>query len=805
MRLALASLRYQSRHYTATAAATALGVAFVTTVLIISASLTAGITALLSGDLGRYAAIVSASQRPLTDQTLATVRADPWVASVRAERSALVRVGSSTVTLLSPPSPGGPERLVSGRYPRTTREATINTTFATTAGLGIGDRFTPYPFVRKAGAGEPLEVVGVVDLSQDPRTLGVPVAVATPAAIAAVSDQQGYDALQVIARDGHSAAEVADRLQHLLGPAARVRTGDQVAEEIADQAGQGIGLLRNFLLGFSAVAVFASALIIANTMTIMHARRSRQTALLRCVGATRRQLTLSALAEAAMLGLVSSATGLALGVALGAASAAVLGWGGFLGPVSFAVPGSALWVPPLLGVSMTVGAGLWPVIRAGRVAPLTALYPQPPVRIRSRLGLLRISAGLGLIALGIAAMGYAATQGDLVTGIAGGVVSFLGVLLAGSLLVPWTARVLGAAPARTAGVPGALAVDNTIRNPGRAGATAAVLLVSVTLVVMTMVGRASVERSVLESLDQTYPVDVVVAGHTGRLPERALAQLARIDGVSAAAGIPGALLRVAGRQQRVNSLPPEAASVLRAALRVPAGIVLASADSGLRPGSRVTVRGPGGTGRYLVRQTDDAFGLLLPEADLARLSGDADHLSMVLLRLADPGDAQTLDQIRRVIGGFKDADIGGSATERASIATALDIAEYVVLGLLAVSVLIAVIGVANTLSLSVLERRRESALLRALGATRGQLRAMLAIEGALLALVGTALGTVLGIGYGVAGVATVLANNTPVRVDLPWPAIGLVGLGAVLAGVLASALPGRRAAAVAPAAALATE
>ncbi len=515
------------------------------------------------------------------------------------------------------------------------------------------------------------------------------------------------------------------------------------------------------------------------------------------------------------MGLLFSALGVLVGIGL--AQALVLAGEAFGGDavpeLVLSVPVRAVVVPIVVGLVVVLVAALRPVLRASSVAPLAALRPDAAVTARSRRGIVRIVAGLGLIVIGAAALAAAASLHRLEVGVMGGLASFTGVLLAASVLVPAVARGIGLVAARPFGVPGRLAMENAVRNPARAAATASALLVGVTLVTMTAVGTATTKSAVAGIVDDQYPVDVVVTGQ--EIDRTSASALRGVDGVDSSALVPGSTVDVASsdvRDQPVGALPANAGDVTRdpAALPSPdAGEVLlsdeAAGTAGVGEGDELTLTGPDGTTDLTVAVGGQYEGWLVPLSALADLDRAPTSTTM-LLRLDDSADVSaTMTDIQRASGGITGASVDGGAPTREANMDALDTALAVVLALLAISVIIAVVGIANTLSLSVIERTRESALMRALGLTRGQLRGMLAVEAMLLAMVGVVVGGVLGTVYALCGVSALIGEHGSVTPGLPWGQLTLIAIVAVLAGLLASVLPARRAARVSPSAALAAE
>lgn len=355
-------------------------------------------------------------------------------------------------------------------------------------------------------------------------------------------------------------------------------------------------------------------------------------------------------------------------------------------------------------------------------------------------------------------------------------------------------------------------MENITRAPGRAGATVTALFVGVTLVTTTLVGGLTAQRSITELSDRENVVDLAVIAQSSPLPDDAAAQLARLDGVTAVAAVTSTTVTVDGVGERqVVALGADLASVSHdsgaAAAYGPGHLVLASADveGMLRAGQRVSVTGDRGS-RDLTVVIDDRLGFAraMASADLDAVVSSR-QTTGVLLRLSARAPLDTtIGEIDRLTATW-DTQLGGSAPRRAQIESTLRIVLGVIAGLLALSVGIAFVGVGNTLALSVHERARETALLRALGTTRRQVRRMLALEGALLAGMGTVLGLLAGIAYGIAGVGALIGDQVPLAVDVPWFLLSTLAVGAVVIGVLASALPGRRAALAAPAEVLAQE
>jgi len=625
----------------------------------------------------------------------------------------------------------------------------------------------------------------------------------------------------------------------------KVMTPEEHAESVANEMTGGDNVVfTTFVLVFAAVALLVAALVIANTFQVLVAQRTRTLALLRCVGADKGQLRRSVLFEAAFLGLLSSAVGLAVGVALGQA-ALTIGGGMDLGvplPTTVQITPAVVLIPLVVGTLVTLVAALSPARAATRVAPLEALRPADAPTAARGAGRVRLVLSILVSVIGFALLGggvAVSTVGEepslgLLVGVAGGILSFVGVLVGA---VFWLPRVVALA-GRLVGMSGPtsrLAAANTLRNPRRTAATSTALLIGVTLVGMMSTAAASARVTMDAELDTRYPVDVTVttdlmsdptsvaAGDSTVPPVPAsLAPAVRdVEGVATVVESRATAAQVAGDGVEdglaitVRALDPsDAAAVLRSAETVEplaAGTVVVPEELSkiwyISDGQRLTLTGQDGTVELTAAVTELADnGLVVVPDDLTSLAPDAPVTSL-WVGLDDPSEAASVvPSIQDAVADTEaPADVMGAAVERAGFQQVIDTALGIVVGLLAAAVVIALIGVANTLSLSVIERRRESATLRAIGLSKGQLRGMLAVEGLLIALVGAVLGVLLGLVYGWAGAAAALGwAGTPVIV-VPWRDVLLMLLVAAVAGLVASVAPARSAVRTSPVEALASE
>ncbi|HEY3438933.1 MAG TPA: FtsX-like permease family protein, partial [Actinotalea sp.] len=743
-----------------------------------------------------------------------------------------------------------PAKLAAGTLPSGPSEIVLPAATATLLGVAVGDPVTVVLTGWRTDDGSTVERVDHPRLS---GTLDQPPAAFLSTGGVAVVTQPlldewfafvdpsfprpTYSYATVAVDDAGEVAAVQERLVGALdqaGSGVAVRTLDEQARRTtAELTGDGEQLTA-VVLGFAAVALIVAALVITNTFQVIVAQRTRTLALLRCVGADRAQLRRSVILEALILGVASSVAGLVLGVAV--VQVALLVLNGRVTdvpiPAVVAMTPASILAPLLIGTVVTLLAGLSPARAATRVSPLAALRPSDAPTVDQRSGRLRAVLAALLVVGGTAALVggsvLAASHETLVgLGIAvlGGAMSFVGVVLGSVFWVPRlisrVGRLLGSRPTAR------LAAVNSVRNPRRTAATSAALFIGVTLVALMATGAASARTALDQTLSARFSVDVSVSGIDGgegapALPAGLKAQISAIDGVGAVAELTATSVDISrsggeslGQVETVAIEPARATTVVRTPEQVAglaAGTAIIPRDlvrwSGITDGEQLTLR------RWapaVVDGQDSSTGPDRPAitvtAVLSDLPGNAVVLtpstfdeiapgipaSRLWVKLAAPDDAERV--VAEISSAASETGVSletvGSAVERAFYQRVVNTLLAVVVGLLGVAVVIALVGVTNTLSLSVLERRRESATLRALGLTRRQLRGTLAIEGMLIAGVGSVVGVILGTLYGWMGARTLLGNLADVGLTVPWRDLGLVLVVGLLAGLLASVLPGR--------------
>ncbi|MGN8245681.1 ABC transporter permease [Cellulomonas soli] len=829
LRLTLAQMRRSIGRLAAAAVAIGIGAAFLTATLLAGKVMTrAGYDAVTA----TYAKADLVAMGDFTPADLETARKQPGVVAADALQVSGLQLTSPLRTVWQPMLAAATDprlsslTIVDGVAPTSPGQVALDPDALERLAVGVGDEVTVSWYVWGDDDAEPVEhtaqaqVVGEVADSAGAWSQYGGAGLALDSDLRAWMDggQDITAARLLIAAD--DVATARDQLTRALPDAEVVTRDEAAAATISEMSGEGNALLM-VVLGFAAVALLVAALVISNTFQVLVAQRTRTLALLRAVGAVRGQLRRSVVTEAAILGLGASALGVLLGGALTqvALSLAARTDMSVRLPSRIDVDATVVLVPLLVGTLVTILASLVPARAATRVSPIAALRPADAPTVDDRAGRFRLVSSLVLVVLGLVTLAGGATlavlgagdpMGALGIAMLGGGVSFVGVLIGAVFWVPkvvsWTGRLVS----RT-GPSARLAAANTLRNPRRTAATSTALLIGVTLVTLMSTGAVTARASLGSELDTRYAVDVMVSlpDGEGDLPASAVTTIRSVDGVDQVVELTSAAVEVDGTEVRVMGLDPADAAVLRRPQLLSAlddgTVVLSEQQEKLVDGDLSTLTGEAGSAALTVlRPGIGGSDVLVTPSTLASLDA-APRSSTVWVSL--DGTRSAVDVIQDVTDAFPGTalQVDSGAVEREQYTQVIDTLLAVVVGLLAVAVVIALIGVANTLSLSVIERRRESATLRAIGLTRRQLRATLAVEGVLIAGVGAVLGMGLGVVYGWAGAATVFGGMGPLRLAVPWRDLALVMLVACTAGLLASVLPGRAAARTSPVAALAVD
>lgn len=844
LRITLAQMRRSAGRLAAAGVAIVIGTAFVTATLLAGDVMTSTTRAAVSSQYAKADLVVtpgSSSYTMLDEDRLHALSAVPGVEAVQGLVSAGAElVGPEGRLWVQYAGRAGdprlePADLQSGRLPQSDDEVALPATLADRLGVTTGGTLTATRQQWVEGEDQPRETterLTVVGLLATPSafldTGGSAVLTADQALawqrVDSGGDPAWHEAMIALA-PGTDLEQARTAIDQAVGGEYDVLTHDERADRATAQLTGSTTALTGVVLAFAAVSLLVASLVIANTFQVLVAQRTRTLALLRCVGADKRQLRRSVLLEASIVGVATSVAGVLLGIGLVQATLTVLGRTTDVPlPATVSISLTAVLVPLLVGTAVTLLASLAPARAATRVSPLAALRPTDATvrdragKVRAAFALILVLGGAGLLALGVLLAHRADTLLGLAVGMLGGAVSFFGVVLGAVFWVPGLLGRGGRLLSRT--VAGRLAAANSVRNPRRVATTSGALFIGVTLVVMMSTGAATASKTFTAGLAAHDPVDVIVSGYGNGepvdLPASLADKVAGVADISAVARVSDATLTLVGaggeHQLLVQGLDEAARGVLldpHQADGLADDTVLLSDYQmdlvGTAPGASIEVRGDGGTATLrVVRANLPQAGV--SAATMARLAPDA-PLAELWARVSDLDSAETaVADVQKVVDDSGQAvQVVGAAVERAFYQRVLDTLLAVVVGLLGVAVVIAVVGVANTLSMSVIERRRESATLRAIGLTKAQLRGSLAVEGLLVAGVGTVVGVVLGVAYGWLGADVLLGRIGDVAFALKWRDLALVLVVALAAGLLASVLPARSATRTPPVEALAHE
>ncbi|GAW50745.1 MULTISPECIES: ABC transporter permease [unclassified Nocardioides] len=852
IRAALKSLLGRKVRLVMSTFAIVLGVAFVAGSLIFSDTLSRSFTALFASTVGdvvvRPVGGTTADGAPSTVTIPAGVLDDlrevPGAARVDGNVTAfgvfVVSADGKVVSGFGPPAIGGNWSdapaghgleglaITSGHEPHGPDEVVFDERTAERAGYEVGDRVDIIPSTAAAlseGGGLPTHLtptlVGVAGFPSGGSLNGATYAAFdTPTAQKLfLGGQDAYTDVWVTAADGVSQAQLRDDVAPLLPDGVEAVTGDDAADEAATDLLQAISFITTFLLIFAGISLVVGAFLIVNTFSILVAQRSRELALLRALGASKRQVLWSVQLEAFVLGLLGATLGLGLGVLLAMAIRALFAnFGLDLSgqPLIFA-PRTFL-ASYVVGILVTMAAAWLPARRTTRIAPVQALrddvaLPESSLQRRLWWGLALTGIGLVVLALGLFSD---LPHGGWQTG--GGI---LAILLGVAAMSPVISRPFLAASratyARLFGTVGNLAGQNALRNPRRTTATASALMIGLTLACTMAIVGDSAKASVDKSIEENFVGDYVVSNVIGTAFTPAIGdQMAQVQGVEHVVRERFQAGQRDGDRQGVSAVDPGDVDLLELDVSDgdPAdytdGSVLLqrtwAGDEDLGVGDEITFDMPAGERTYdvagIVEDNPVVFApVLLTPGDFADAGfPDSDNV-LILFTDDSPGVQDRLDAVVADLPVVTVKDQGEFAQEQRA---PIDQFVLIIFALLGLALVIAVLGIVNTLALSVIERTREVGLLRAIGVSRAQLRTMITLESVVIAVLGAILGVVLGTGFGVALMYAVRDQGLEV-ISVPLTQLVVFLVLSVVIGVLAAIFPARRAARLDVLRAIATE
>ena len=708
-----------------------------------------------------------------------------------------------------------PLTLTSGNWPAGPDQVAIDASTASKESFSTGQRIG----VIARGPVQYFTISGIVKFGGVSSLGGATMSVfAKPTAQQIFNKQGRLDSIQIAAKSGVSSQQLLSEIRPLLPPATQVRTGEGQAQHQTNMTNSFLNIFKDFLLAFGGVALFVGSFVIANTLSITIAQRTRELATLRTLGATRRQVLRSVMLEALVIGLLASVIGLFLGLALAKGlNSLLVSFGIDLPQASTVFATRTIVVSLLVGILITLAAALRPALRSTRVPPIAAVREGavlPPTRF-ARLGIYPALATIGgAIALLLVGLFSGLSTGTALLAIGvGAAVLFLGVSMLAPRLVPPLVRVLGWPAQRFGAAAGSLARANSMRNPARTARTASALMIGLALV--TFVGvlaaglRTRFESTVNESFLANYTV--TATNNFSPISVASANAVAGVPGVEVVSGVRAGTGRALGSRINVTGLSPDVSKVIAvkwkeggpqtpALLGTDGAIVTKdfAKEHHLQVGSPLSLEVPSGARLPLIVR-----GIYNPPEAGASVFGD---LAISAARFdqvyANPQNVYTAinirggvtpantNQLKAALASFPDAKVQTKSQFKTNQLQGLNLLLNLLYVLLSLSIIVSLFGIVNTLVLTVFERTRELGMLRAVGMTRRQVRRMIRHESVITALLGAAFGIPLGVLLALlVGGAIKYAVFT-----VPVGTLVVFVIAAIIAGLVASIFPARRAA-----------
>ncbi|MCX5059496.1 ABC transporter permease [Streptomyces sp. NBC_00201] len=849
VRLSLSSLRAHKRRFAGTFLAVFLGVAFLAGTLVMGDTLRASFDSMFgNATIGTDAVVRSADtittpgesqgvRQPVDTALVSTLETVPGVAAAAPDiegAGQLVGRNGKPIGGQGPPTLAGnwitdsrlnPYQLAEGRAPRKSGEVVVNRGAAKKGDLKIGDTTT-------LRTPDPVEVtvVGLATFGGEDGMAQVTFTGMTRTdAEKYLTARPGEAAsIKVRAGPGVSEKDLVDRLTPVLPKGVEAITGQESAQENTDMiSSQFLTVFTTFLLVFSGIALLVATFSIHNTFAIVVAQRTRENALLRALGASRRQVTATTLVEASAVAVAASVAGLAGGVGIAAGLQALFPAIGFPFPDgNLVINALSMALPLAVGIVVCLGSALLPAARAGRTAPLAAL--RETAVDASGASRTRAVTGMGLAALAVAVTlsGVLVSPSVWLAGL-GAVLALVSFVVLGPVASSTAVRILGGPLDTLRGVTGSLARRNALRSPKRTAATASALMIGVAVVSLFTVFGASLKATMDQTVSRSFAGDVAVstpsfgAGGSGLSPRLAGA-IQQLPEVDTAVGLGRGVAEVDGRGRALTVTDPVALErtfdlgKVQGSLRDLGtdGIAITRAEADkqhLTTGEKARLAFTDGkkqtfTVRAVYGRSELAGDYLITRAAWApHRTQDSDALVAVSFREGVSTDAGKA-AVRHVADRYGNPEVQTRDEYAQSSAGGIDMMLTLVYALLALAVLIALLGIANTLTLAIHERTRELGLLRAVGQTRSQLRAMVRWESVLVAAFGTVGGLGLGAFLGwVLVKASDGVSDSAFAFAIPPVQLVIVALVGLAAGALAGLRPARRAARLDVLRAIATE
>ena len=708
-----------------------------------------------------------------------------------------------------------PTKLTAGSWPSGGDQVAIDKATASREGFAVGDTIE----LQTVGPQRSFHISGIAELTGVGSIGGATFALFDlPTAQRVFAKPGQLDVIRIQSKTGVSTAKLVSEIKPLLPPTAAVRDANAQVKE--DKKEFDIAFLQYILLAFAGISLFVGAFVIANTLAITIAQRMREFATLRTLGASRRQVLWSVVIEAFVIGLLGSVIGLFLGLGLAKLLNKLFVTFGIdlpQGQTVFAT--RTVIVSLLVGTIVTLVASIRPARRATRVPPIAAVREGSVLPVSrfakygpvTALGIL--AAAIVFVALGTLASGIATAPRLLLLGV-GVLLLFFGVSMNAARVVRPLAAVLGAPARSIGGAPGILARDNATRNPARTASTASALMIGLALVTFVAIFSAGTFKSFEGAVDQLFIADYAITATNTFTPIDAAAGKALVGkpGVSDVTPIRAGSSRFLGSDHNLTAVEPNIATGVR--LDWKAGNTSVPRRLGnnsfftdndfakshhLHVGSVVNLEFPSGKhadvrllGIYEKPNGGSPFGEATISTALFDKYIPRPRDEMVLINTPDGVSAANTSTLKDDVAGFADAKVQTRDEFKANFIKPIKKVINLLYALLALSVIVSLVGIINTLVLTIFERTRELGMLRAVGMTRRQVRMMIRYESIVTALMGAALGMVVGVFL--AALVTQALSGQGVVFAVPWLQLVYFIVAAILVGILAAVIPARRAA-----------
>ncbi|MEU6312475.1 ABC transporter permease [Streptomyces sp. NPDC047014] len=712
-------------------------------------------------------------------------------------------------------------KITSGHAPRGPTELMVDADTAKKHGLALGDELRVIAVTGDTRA----RISGIAAFTVTNPGAAVVYFDTATAQQALLGTPGAFTHINVTARDGVSDEQLKRNIATAVGADTyQLQTAKEAADANRKDVGSFLDVMKYVMLGFAGIAFLVGIFLIFNTFSMLVAQRTREIGLMRAIGADSGQVLKSVVVEALLLGLVGSVLGVGAGIGLAVGLMKLMGQMGMhLSTDDLTVAWTTPVAGVVLGVIVTVVSAFVPARRAGKVSPMAALR-ESGTPADKKAGLVRAALGLVLTGIGGAALFLAgsaeeAGPGSLWLGL-GVVLTLIGFIVIGPLLAAGVVRVLSGVVLRPFGSVGRLAERNALRNPRRTGATAAALMIGLALVACLSVVGSSMVASATDELDKSVGADFIIASETNQpvLPqaEKALRDTAGLDHVTAYRLVEAKVTAPDGTAEttELGATDPTYAQDIRRkatagehAAAYGAGSMsvgsLYAAERGIKLGDAMTVAFTGGktvTLKVAAITSDEGNldkGMKYISTETARANVPAEKMPLPFMMLAtakDGGssDAAAYQAVKKALGEYPQYTVRNQTDYKQALKDQVGQLLNMVYGLLGLAIVVAVLGVVNTLALSVVERTREIGLMRAIGLSRRQLRRMIRLESVVIALFGALLGLGLGMGWG-ATAQQLLALEGLKVLEIPWPTILGVFAGSAFVGLFAALVPAFRA------------